>query len=235
LIQIIVFRAFADHFMQMGNRSFLPDIPGRRESSALQASLQLIVLLVCLVAVQAQAGPADSGLAGWRVEQGVEVPSYAVTEPARTNLNIDSVVLACEEAADSKVLQLQLYLTNEGPLLPTGAAPDRLKEDPRAEILIDGRVFPTDILFAGEYVVLADGRQGAFPLLSDRLLDAMQAGRRMVLRFDLLAERPGQPAAFDGEAVIDLRSGAGSGAVTALRRCAGPTSDRSVGAALALN
>ena len=55
-------------------------------------------------------------LAGWAVEQGTEEPSYAVVEPVATNLNIDTVVLACEEALGRRVLQLQLYLTDDGPL-----------------------------------------------------------------------------------------------------------------------
>lgn len=198
----------------------------QRRKSTLQRSVSLVALVLCLVTTQALA-------AGWKVEQGVEVPSYAVVEPATTNLNIDSVVLACEEADGSKVLQLQIYLSNDGPLLPNGVAPDQLKGDPRAEISIDGRVFPVAILFAGEYAVLADGQRGMFPLLSDRLLDAMQAGRTMLMRFDLVAERPGKPAAFDGEAVIELRSAAGGAAVAALRRCAGPRTDRHVEAALA--
>ena len=45
----------------------------------------------------------------------------------------------------------------------------------------------------------------------------------MVLRFDLLAERAGQPAAFDGEAVIALQAGRGGEAVSAVRRCTGAT------------
>ena len=156
-----------------------------------------------------------------------------MVEPATTHLNIDSVVLACEELDDSKVLQLQIYLSNDGPLLPKGVAPDQLKGDPRAEISIDGHVFPVAVLFADEYVVLADGQEGMFPLLSGRLLDAMQTGKTMLVHFDLVAERPGKPAAFDGEAVIELQSGAGGAAVAALRRCAGPSTDRHVDAALA--
>jgi hypothetical protein len=47
----------------------------------------------------------------------------------------------------------------------------------------------------------------------ERLIDAMAAGKTMVLRFDFLAERAGQPAAFDGEAVIELQAGRGGAAV----------------------
>jgi hypothetical protein len=66
-----------------------------------------------------------------------------------------------------------------------------------------------------------------FPLLSEPLLDAMQTGRTMVLRFDLLAERAGQSANFVGEAVIALQAAAGGAAVSAVRRCTDRTTRRS--------
>lgn len=156
--------------------------------------------------------------AAWKAEQGVDSPSYAVTEPLSSNLNIDSVVLMCEAAGDVNVLQLKIYLTDDGPLRPDGVAAERLKDEPRAEIAVDGRVFPVSILFADEYAVLADGEHDRFPLLSDGLLDAMTKGKRMTLRFDLKAEQPGQPAAFDGEAQVEV----GSAAISAVRRCASP-------------
>jgi hypothetical protein len=62
-----------------------------------------------------------------------------------------------------------------------------------------------------------------FPRVSERLLDAIEQGTTMRLRFDLVAEPPGTPAAFDGEAVVDLQGGpAGTRgkAVAAVRRCA---------------
>lgn len=156
---------------------------------------------------------------GWTTERDVEAPSYAVIEPRSSDLNIDALVLACEPADDQRVLQLQLYLTNDGPLIPAGATTDRLKTDPRAEISIDGQVFPVGLLFAGDHAVLADATQEMFPRLSERLLDAVENGATMRLHFDLVAEPAGQHAAFDGEAVIDLRVGAGGGAVAAVRRC----------------
>jgi hypothetical protein len=134
-------------------------------------------------------------------------------------------VLACEEAGDPRVLQLQIYLSTDGPLLPTRATPQQLRGDPRAQIAIDGRVSPVDPLFADTYVVLTDETVQTFPRLSESLLDAMATGRIMALRFDLLAERAGQPAAFDGEAVIALQSGEERAAVSAVRRCATMTVD----------
>lgn len=159
--------------------------------------------------------------AAWKVEENVDIPSYAVTEPTSSNLNIDAVVLMCEATDDVRVLQLKVYLTDDGPLRPNGVAPEKLKADPRAEISVDGQVFPVNILFADEFAVLADGEHDRFPLLSDRLLDAMAKGSRMVLRFDLAGEQPGQTAAFDGEAQIEL----GAAAISAVRRCATPPAD----------
>lgn len=163
---------------------------------------------------------------GWRLEEGVSAPSYAAAEPTHSTLNIDVVALVCEEAGTDRGLQLQIYLSTPGPLLPNGAPAHRLKGAARAEVAIDGQVFATDILFASDHVVLADARRQQAPVLSDRLLDAMQAGRTMLLRFDLVSERPGTAEAFDGEAEIDLRAGPGGKAVAAVRRCAEPAVDR---------
>jgi hypothetical protein len=158
---------------------------------------------------------------GWELEQGVDPPSYAVIVPQRTDLNIDSVVLACEEAEDDRrMLQLQVYLSTEGPLSPAGVVPGRLKDDPRVEVDIDGRRFPAGLLFADDHVVIADETEQLFPRLSQRLLDALEDGKVMVLRFDLVAERAGHAPIFDGEAVIALDGGARGKAVAAVRRCA---------------
>lgn len=170
---------------------------------------------------------------GWKLEQGVDPPSYAVIDPVRTNLNVDSVVLACEEIGDRGGLQLQLYLSTEGPLAPKDIPPQGLKDEPRAEIEIDGRIFPAGLYFADDYVVLADEARGMFPVLSDRLLEAMESGRTMVVRFDLLSEPAGQPASVDGELVIGLQAGPGGAAVAAVRRCAEPATDRRLDTVLA--
>ena len=161
--------------------------------------------------------------AGWTLEQRVDLPSYAMIEPRTRNLNLDVVVLACEQAEDRRVLQLQLYLTNDGPLMPDGVNAGRVKGNPRAEIVIDDHVFPVGLLFAEDHVVLSDQTEAMFPRLSIRLLDALEQGTTMRLRFDLVAEPAGEPAAFDGEAVVDLQAGpaeARGKAVAAVRRCA---------------
>lgn len=189
----------------------------------LRRMARVAVVLACLSATSSLAGTADKS-EGWELESGVDVPSYAVIDPQSTDLNIDSVVLACEAEGDRRFLQLQIYLSTEGPLQPKGVLPQRLKDDPRAAIAIDGRMFPAEILFADDYAVLADETAQMFPQLSEGLLDAMQTGKTMVLHFDLVAEPADQPAAFDGVAVIRLQAAGGGKAVSAVRRCAAPPS-----------
>jgi hypothetical protein len=186
---------------------------------ALSCLLPSLLLMTPLARTDVSANQAGS-LASWVVEQGTEEPSYAVVEPAATNLNIDTVVLACEEAWGHRVLQLQLYLTDDGPLRPQYFDVRPFKDSPRAEISIDDTTFPVALLFADDYVVLADIREGPFPLLSEELLDAMQMGMTMILRFDMLRERPGESQSFDSEAVVDLRAPGGRQAIASMRRCA---------------
>ena len=206
------------------------ETPRREGTRVLPMAVRLVLMLACFGAVPAFAGATLAKVGGWELEQGVESLGYVVNGPVSTNLNIDSVVLACEEAGGRRVLQLQIYQSTEGPLLPKGVEAGLLKDDPRAEIAIDGRVFPVDILFADVYAVLADATEGMFPRLSEGLVDAIATGRTMVLRFDLVTERAGQPAAFDGEAVIALQAGAGGSVISAVRRCTG-TGDLSAAAA----
>jgi hypothetical protein len=159
---------------------------------------------------------------GWLIERGTDQPSYAAVKPAVANVNVDTVVLACEQTWRSPVLQLQLYLTDDGPLQPTYPLLHPLKADPLAAITIDQRTWPVALLFADDYAVLADTLKGPFPALSEELVSAMQAGAQMTLHFDLLEEWPGQPASFDSEAVVDLVAPGGREAIAAMRRCADP-------------
>lgn len=156
---------------------------------------------------------------GWRLEPGTTKPGYASVEPASTNLNIDTVVLVCSAGRQGRVLQLQLYQTEEGLLAPTYAPATPPKDDPRAELVIDGKRFPVALLFSENYAVVADDQDGPFPKMSNRLLKAMETGKSMKLRVDLLAERAGPPA-FDAEAVVDLQSRGKAEALGAMRRCA---------------
>ena len=160
----------------------------------------------------------------WKIAQDSAMPSYAAVEPTSTNLNIDMVVLACEPAQKGHVLQLQLYLSDDGPLRPVGVSPADLRDDPRARISIDAAEFPVAILFGGDYVVLADGLEGRFPRLSDRLLDSMQMGQSMILHFDLVTKRPDEQRSSDSKAMVDLQADGGREAIAAMRLCAGPLS-----------
>ena len=157
--------------------------------------------------------------AGWDLEQGVPSPSYAATEPERTDLNVDIVALTCEAGPKRRGLQLRLYLSSLGPLAPKGVV--ALKDDPRVELAIDGVSRPGDLMFADDFVLVADAADGRMPLLSDSLLDALQTGRRLELRFDLVSEPAGQAPSFDSTVVVDLQAGPGGAAVAAVRRCAG--------------
>jgi hypothetical protein len=192
-----------------------------------RASLQASVLLLsaCLGVAQLGAADRDNDRAAWTIEQGTDRPSYAMVEPASSNVNIDVVVLACEHADGIRFLQLQLYLTDDGPLQPKYRPALPLKTAPRAVITIDGRSLPVDLLFADDYAVLADSREGWFPSLSDRLVTAMQAGMEMTVYFDLWEEPAGELPAFDGQAVVDLQGPGGREAIVAMRRCAGRESD----------
>jgi hypothetical protein len=176
--------------------------------------------LVIFITFLALAGPVDARppFGGWDLETDVDSPTYAMAEPTSTDLNIDMLVLSCEQGPDRRGLQLRLHLSGSGPLAP--GMPGRLKDQPRLEIAIDGISHRAELLFADDFVVVADSADGAMPLLSDRLVDALQRGRRMELRFDLLQEPTGLAPDFDGTVMVELQVGRGGSAVATLRRCA---------------
>ena len=158
---------------------------------------------------------------GWELQGTAGQPAFATASPSNTNLNIESVVLACERADDGNVLQLQLYPTGtEASLRAIG--PPVWSYGQRAEIKVDDKVFPANVLFADDYVVLANGTRGRFPMLSESLLDAMASGGTMSLRLSVDVETISEKAGVDGHASVDLRAGQGRSAVAALRRCASP-------------
>ncbi|MGD9880419.1 MAG: hypothetical protein AB7F22_02725 [Reyranella sp.] len=167
--------------------------------------------------------PAGAEPVGWSIEPETVDPRYAVVEPAETNLNISAIVLSCEQTNGARLLQLQLYLTDDGPLRAKATSAGRPKVEPRAELLIDGHAFPVSLMFADTYAVVADDHDGPYPKLSDHLVAALQSGETMTLHLDLLAEPSGEPAAFDGAAVVPLSGSGGHRAIAAMRRCAGPT------------
>ena len=92
------------------------DVTRRLRDSCWPLRAALVSAFLATTTAHAQLG--NAAAERWRIEQGVDLPGYAVVEPTATSLNIDTVVLACEQAAKSTVLQLQLYLSDDGPLRP---------------------------------------------------------------------------------------------------------------------
>ena len=176
-------------------------------------------LALSALAGQSAIGAAHAENAGWDVEKGVETPSYAVGEPASTNMNVDAIVLSCEQGLGGTGLQLRLYLAGSGPLAPKGVGV--LKDHPSLEFAIDGLRYAAHLAFADEFVIVSDRTDGMTPLLSETLIAALQHGRRMEMRFDLIQEAAGQAPRFDSSVVVDLQAGRGGSAVAAVRRCAG--------------
>jgi hypothetical protein len=183
-------------------------------------ALALAATTAPLTATRAAMGDLDSQ--HWALEAGTADPSYAATVPVSTNINLDTVVLGCEGSGQHRVLQLQLYTADGGPLRPLHASRSSVPDDPKAEIAIDHQVFPATLAFADDYAVLADGDDGSVLSLSDRLLSAMQKGRTMTLRFDLVAPDGPRTTSFDAEAVVDLTAVGAQAAIAALRRCTAP-------------
>src|SRR5262249_33850197 len=117
-----------------------------------RGAMRALLAFACLAAAPAYAGRANAERMKWAIEHGVDVPRYAAVEPTAIGLNIGTVVVACEQAGKSRVLQLQLYLSDDGRLRPIGVSPAELSDDPRARILVDAADFPVDVMFAGDHV-----------------------------------------------------------------------------------
>lgn len=192
---------------------------GDRRHRILYSHFAGLLILALVLAAQGPADRTEPMSRGWEPEQGVEQPSYARIEPTESNLNIDVLVLACALAQEATVLQLELYWSTEGPLMPKGVEPDKLRPDPRAVLVIDGRSHPLTMFFADDHVVMADAVTGRMPSLSTALVDAIQNGKDMIMRFELTLKAPGQPSSFDGVARFDVRANGGGAAVAAVRRC----------------
>ncbi|MBV8190526.1 MAG: hypothetical protein JO339_25005 [Alphaproteobacteria bacterium] len=177
----------------------------------------IVVAAMCLLV-----GP---GLArvdnGWEIQETPGQPAFATAIPSGTNLDIASVVLACERGDDGGVLQLQLYPTGADASL-RAIGPPVWSYGRVAEIKIDQKVFPANVLFGDDYVVIADQSRGRFPMLSEALLDAMATGRTMSLRIPRGIETISVNHGVDGYAKVDLQAGQGSKAVAVLRRCSAP-------------
>lgn len=194
----------------------------RRNRRAILEALPLAAAVAASLALSANAQGMPPLGPGWHLERGVDQPSYAMAAVASPDLDIDLAVVSCEQGPDRRGLQLSLFQSRPGPLAPYGAGD--LKDDPAIDLVIDGVSHPAHLLFADDFVVVADSADGAIPLLSDALVAALEDGHRLELRFDLVREPPGQPAAFDASAAVDLHAGT---ALAAVRRCA-ESADRPV-------
>lgn len=182
----------------------------------LRSALSAIVLATLSMAVPATAR-------GWQLEGQAAAPQvFATTKPAHATVNVVAVALTCEQVDDHRLVQLQLYPTRLQPLLPRAASRDELKDEPSAQLSIDGTTYPIKLGFGGEYVVLYDSDEDDLPFLSPALVDAMERGRSLEVRFDLLKDGHAGSARYDGELRIDLTAGDGSAAVAAVRSACRP-------------
>lgn len=186
--------------------------------------LPLVALLAALSplsAGQADAGDAsyDPG-AGWQLERDVDAPTYAFIEPTFTDLDIDVIVLSCEPIGRRGGLQLRLYPLKPGPLRSSHSTPVTL--DPDVAIEIDGRRHHARLLFADDFVIVADAADGAVPILSSPLIASLQTGRHLILKLRSTEAPPTSVPVPALQITADLQAGIGGTAIAMLRRCAAP-------------
>jgi hypothetical protein len=156
---------------------------------------------------------------GWTLKKGDNPALFAFTQPFKSNLNIKIIGFACEETNGVKALQLQVYTKGGGQLAPTGVSRGQLKDEPRAQLLVDDQAFPVTLDFAGDYALVTSEVEGVFPTLSDDILKAVMFGKTPSLRFDLRKKPLNKLNEFDSEVTVDLAGGAS--AIAAVRqRCA---------------
>jgi hypothetical protein len=187
-----------------------------------------LAALPCILAdkvVADDASPVPN--AGWQLERDVESPTYALLEPSTTDLDIDVMVLSCEQTERGVGLQLRFYPSEPGHLRLSHSTPVDL--DPDIVIEIDGRRHAAQLLFADDFVVVADAADGLVPVLSPSLVESLQTGRRFALNLHPIeASRSSSPtSAF--QITADLQEGIGGAAVAAMRRCVAPNNALAAG------
>ena len=188
----------------------------------------LLVALSCLST--SQAGASDTSYApgaGWQLERDVDSPTYAFLEPASSDLDIDVIVLSCEQDGRQVGLQLRLYPLAPGPLRSSRSASVDLAPD--IVIEIDGRRHAAQLLFADDFVVVADATEGPMPVLSAALVASLQTGRHFSMRLHPAGLLPSATAVAAFRITADLQAGIGGTAVTALRRCGAPSDTLAAG------
>lgn len=186
--------------------------------------LPLVALLAALSPLSA--GRADAGDAcydpgaGWQLERDVDTPTYAFIEPTITDIDIDVIVLSCEPIGQRVGLQLRLYPLEPGPLRLSHSTSVAL--DPDVAIEIDGRRHTARLLFADDFVIVADAADGAVPILSSQLIASLQTGGHLVLKLHSIEASPTSLSVPALQITADLQAGIGGTAITTLRRCAAP-------------
>ena len=174
------------------------------------------VFLLWAVLIAGYADPPATS-AGWTLREGEGQTLYAVSAPTSATVNVAALVVACEVVSGQRILQLQLFVDGDRPLLPVGARRDQLRDDPRIRLEIDGIAFPAKLYFAGDFATVADRTDGMLPSLSPGLAERFERGARLMLRFDLLTEKVGG-SEYDGAATVDLKAGDAGKAIAAVRR-----------------
>ena len=161
-----------------------------------------------------------TGGAGWTLKNGEGQTLYAVVAPSSATLNVKAVVLACEVVSGGRGLHIQLYPATPGPLLPSGATREQLKDDPAVRLEIDGATSAAQLDFAGDFAVVYNQVAGGLPTMTPELGNALERGSQLTMRFDLVREAAGSQR-FDAYAIVDLKSPNGANSIAAVRRRCG--------------
>lgn len=177
----------------------------------------LVAAFVGLIVLALVFGEESSS--SWQLKSGQGQSLFAVTAPTRATLNLKMVAVACEIVDGAKVFHLQLYTTG-GPLLPDGTDRSQAKDQPRVRLEIDGAVTQASLYFAGEFAVVANQTTGGRPVLTPAVGAALEKGRELTIRFDLVRDQnPAVP--FDAYAVVNLAATGGASSIAAVRRRCG--------------
>ncbi len=188
----------------------------------------MLITLSSLSASQASAdGTSYMPGAGWQLERDVDLPTYAFIEPTTSDLDIDVMVLSCEQTGRQVGLQFRLYPSAPGPLRSSRSTPVEL--DPDIVIEIDGRRQAAQLLFADDFVVVADAASSARPVLSASLVASLQTGRHFVMELLPVKASPSSTPLPALRITADLQAGIGGAAVATLRRCGAPNDTLAAG------
>lgn len=187
----------------------------------------MLITLSSLSASQASAGGTSyMPGAGWQLERDVDSPTYAYIEPTTSDLNIDVMVLSCEQTGRQVGLQFRLYPSAPGPLRSSRSTPVEL--DPDIVIEIDGRRQAAQLLFGDDFVVITDAA-GALPVLSASFVDSLRTGRHFVMELRPVKALPSSTPLPALRITADLQAGIGGAAVATLRRCGAPNDTLAAG------